>query len=293
MPVLMPADVPSIIDHPLNDAVRWSHDPRLPGIEAMRATWVTHVFSRHAHAAYTVGVNDAGRGMFDCRGEPHLTTRDTLNLINPGDIHTGRAVCAAGWTYRNLYLDTDRMRWLLEQFGGGRPILPHFASPLVKDQDTARSLRRLILAFEQSTSPLEIDSCLLVTVDQLLARHATNPPAVPAVGREPQAVERAKRYLEAHAADDVSIATLAQEVGASPFHLIRAFHRAAGLPPHAYQTALRVQKAQAALRAGTPIAQAAVEAGFYDQSHLTRCFKRALGVTPGRYRASAIPSKTA
>jgi AraC-like DNA-binding protein len=70
----------------------------------------------------------------------------------------------------------------------------------------------------------------------------------------------------------------------SPFHLLRVFRAAVGLPPHAYQIQLRVARAKELLRAGMPIAAVAVEVGFVDQSHLTRHFKRLVGVPPGRYR---------
>jgi len=57
------------------------------------------------------------------------------------------------------------------------------------------------------------------------------------------------------------------------------------MTPHAYQLQVRVRRAKALLLAGHPIAQAATEAGFWDQSHLTRHFKRTIGVTPARYIA--------
>jgi AraC-like DNA-binding protein len=276
---------------PAIDTVRWTRDPELPGIEVMRATWVSHVFARHMHEAYTIGVNDAGKGVFDCRGEPRVTAPDSLNLINPGDVHTGRAAGAEGWTYRNLCVDVEVMRVLVGHLGGNRS-LPHFPNPLVHDGDLARSFRRLVSAIEQPSSRLERESLLLSTLGYLLTRHAVGAPAEADGGRERQAVERARAYLEAHYADEVSVAKLAAEVGVSPFHLIRTFQRTVGLSPHRYQTALRVQAAHAALRSELPIAQIAVETGFYDQSHLTRCFKRALGAAPGQYRASAVLSKT-
>ena len=57
--------------------------------------------------------------------------------------------------------------------------------------------------------------------------------------------------------------------------------------PHAYQTQLRVRHAKSLLQARLPIALVATEAGFYDQAHLTRHFKRIVGVTPGRYASAA------
>jgi AraC-like DNA-binding protein len=56
------------------------------------------------------------------------------------------------------------------------------------------------------------------------------------------------------------------------------------MTPHDYQIQIRVRRARTLLLAGCPIAQAAAEAGFYDQAHLTRHFKRITGISPGRYR---------
>jgi AraC-like DNA-binding protein len=81
----------------------------------------------------------------------------------------------------------------------------------------------------------------------------------------------------------VTLRALARFAGLSAFHLCRVFREAVGMPPHAYQTQIRVRRAKSLLAAGVPIARAAAEAGFYDQSHLTRHFKRIVGLTPGRY----------
>ena len=96
----------------------------------------------------------------------------------------------------------------------------------------------------------------------------------------------ARQYLDAHIGDNVSLMSLAVVVGLSPFHLCRVFKDAVGLTPHAYQDQLRVRRAKQLLTEQVPIAQAAVEVGFYDQAHLTRHFKRVVGITPGRYVAA-------
>uniref|UniRef100_UPI0012E1DA04 helix-turn-helix domain-containing protein n=1 Tax=Nonomuraea sp. SBT364 TaxID=1580530 RepID=UPI0012E1DA04 len=77
---------------------------------------------------------------------------------------------------------------------------------------------------------------------------------------------------------------LAAAVGATPFALVRAFRLAYGLPPHAYLTQLRVRRARELLARGTPPAEAALAAGFCDQSHLSRHFRRIVGTTPGAYQ---------
>jgi AraC-like DNA-binding protein len=90
--------------------------------------------------------------------------------------------------------------------------------------------------------------------------------------------------LTAAAGVTPSLDELAAVAGATPFALLRAFQRAYGLPPHAYLVQLRVRRARELLERGVPPAVAAVSAGFCDQSHLSRHFRRIVGATPGLYQ---------
>jgi AraC-like DNA-binding protein len=70
----------------------------------------------------------------------------------------------------------------------------------------------------------------------------------------------------------------------SPFALLRAFRDETGMPPHAYLNQLRVRLARRLLDSGLPPADVAARAGFADQPHLNRLFKRVVGVPPGAYQ---------
>jgi AraC-like DNA-binding protein len=82
----------------------------------------------------------------------------------------------------------------------------------------------------------------------------------------------------------VTLAELAALSGVSRFQLLRGFAREIGITPHAYLVQLRVRLARRLLAQGHTPAQAALLAGFADQSHLTRAFVRQCGITPGGYR---------
>jgi AraC-like DNA-binding protein len=92
--------------------------------------------------------------------------------------------------------------------------------------------------------------------------------------------------MRAQYAADLSLAYLAQTVGITSFQLIGLCKRVSGLTPHAYLTQIRVSVARDRLKQGCPIAVAAAESGFYDQSALTRYFKRGFGITPGQFAAA-------
>jgi AraC-like DNA-binding protein len=94
-------------------------------------------------------------------------------------------------------------------------------------------------------------------------------------------------YLQAHYADEVALQELAGVVNLSPFHLSRLFRQVVGVPPHAYQTQLRLAHAKTLLAHGFEASYVAHETGFFDQTHFTRQFQRHYLVTPGSYRKTA------
>jgi AraC-like DNA-binding protein len=99
-------------------------------------------------------------------------------------------------------------------------------------------------------------------------------------------VRRARSFLADRWDRPVALGELASFAGLSRFELVRRFRAQTGLTPHAFQTNLRIAHARTMLRAGDPIAGVAAACGFADQPHLTRTFRRAVGVTPGRFAAA-------
>jgi AraC-like DNA-binding protein len=93
-----------------------------------------------------------------------------------------------------------------------------------------------------------------------------------------------KDFVEAHAGEALDLERLAREVHLSKYHFARTFREAEGVTPWAYVQRVRVRKAKALLDAGVPLSEAALRAGFCDQSHFTHTFRRHEGVTPGQYR---------
>ncbi len=99
-------------------------------------------------------------------------------------------------------------------------------------------------------------------------------------------LRRTTEFLMAHLAEDVALADLAEIAGLSPFHFCRAFKQSTGLPPHAWLTARRIERAQQ-LMAAHPcmgLTEIALCVGYESQAAFGVAFKRATGVTPGQWR---------
>lgn len=252
-------------------------------LEARRGFGVARPVPRHWHEEYQLCLIQAGSGELIYRGRDLPTPPASLFMVHPGEVHSNRADDRAGCSYRTLFVGADLMRGAAAEAGAAGSAPPFFPTAVVYEADIIRQYLELHCALERPSSSLERQTLLLDLLAGLVARYAELRPATRAPGKERHAVGRARDYLAEHFAENVSLEQLARVANLSPFHFSRVFAEETGMPPHAFQTQLRVARAAALLREGWPIPQAADAAGFADQSHLTRHFKRLTGVTPGRY----------
>ncbi|TXH33410.1 MAG: AraC family transcriptional regulator [Rhodospirillaceae bacterium] len=106
-------------------------------------------------------------------------------------------------------------------------------------------------------------------------------------GLPPGVTRRVLEYVETHLSEKMDLAVLAGVAGFSVFHFAREFKQTAGVTPHFYLLQKRVQRAKEMLaRTNLSLSEIALAAGFADQSHLARHFRRMVGSTPREFRWS-------
>lgn len=267
----------------MKEQVKFWRSPQFADLELLHARFITHSFCRHTHDTYAIGVIQQGAEEFDYRGATHVATAGSVALINPGEPHDGHAATEGGWMYRMLYPDVSILQQAMAD-SWQSPDIPYFPQPVIQDEYLKGLLLRLHVTLEKSTCQLEQDSRMVWTMAQLIARHAGDRPTLKAARKESQPIRLVQNYLEAHYAENSSLAELAAIANLSPFYLLRTFRKQVGLPPHGYLNQVRLHRAKRLLVQGKPISDVAQETGFADQSHLTRQFKRMTGVTPGQYQ---------
>jgi AraC-like DNA-binding protein len=235
---------------------------------------------RHAHAEIQLGLGLEAHGEYRLRGGTHRVSPGAVSVIPPGEAHRSRDVADAPTptTYRMLYLPVAALDVAT---GGASDGTPTFREVAVTDAELSRRVLALCAALSAPASRLERDAAVLAVASGLLA-HVGHAPWASTPG-VPPGVALARDLLRDDPAEDVALADLAALAGLSPAHLNRAFARAFGLPPHAYQLAARIDAARRLLADGWSVTHAAAEAGFHDSSHLSRHFKRLVGEAPGRY----------
>ena len=240
---------------------------------------------KHSHGEYQICLSLDFPGVYGYRGTSHAVPVGSLSVVHPGEVHSARdpEERRSPSSFRMMYAEPDLLARAATEVAGrraGPP--PFFRDTVIMDRPLALDFLRLHVALEGAAPRLEQDTRLLFVLTRLVGRHAgvsLSPPP----GREHRAVRLAREYLEDNLGRGVSLEELARLANLSPFHLARVFRDEVGLPPHAYQAQARVDRARSLLLRGWPAARVARETGFADQSHLSRRFKRLVGVTPGRY----------
>jgi len=261
-------------------ARHWPH-PTFPATDLLHARYVTYAFGRHRHPQYAIAVITHGLEAFDLRGTRHHAGPGTVAMVDPDIVHTGQAGNLGGWRYQVLYPDVDLMRSVARDLGADG--LPTFPQCTVDDPHVAAALLRAHAAAASGDrlASSELTRSALGLVVRRYARMAHAGPAEPGAGQ--RRVAETAAVLRDRLVSPPSLDELAELAGCSPFALIRAYRRHVGMPPHAFLTQCRIDRARALLAGGADIASTAFEVGFADQAHLTRQFRRHTGVPPGRY----------
>ncbi|MES5821503.1 AraC family transcriptional regulator [Streptomyces sp. RG80] len=253
-----------------------------PRLDLLTARFDKHVYAPHAHDEFTVGVCVGGSEIIDYRGGHIRTGPGSIVVLAPGEVHTGGPGNATdGYAYRALYAQT-----LLLTDGTLGPALPHFREPLIDDPELAAALHATHRQLSAHPDPLEAESRLPWLLTTLARRHSTARAAPDTIRGADRLALLVRDRLADELLDPPSLADLATELSLSRYQLLRAFRTTMGIPPYAWLAQHRVHRARHLLDSGIRPADAASLVGFADQAHLTRWFRRVLGVTPAAYRNS-------
>jgi AraC-like DNA-binding protein len=254
-----------------------------PGILFSRGMRMTHPYPRHWHEELHLCAYTSGSGYLGYRGNSHLVAEGDFVVTPPGEVHENWVDGESGVSFCGVYMDGSAFGRVSRQIAGRELTIPALRDFLVRDRLVGQRFLAMHLAAERGGSRLEQDELLLKFMQAFLSRCSAEGAVGAPVGYERFAVRRARDYIEANFNESISLAQLGGLAELSPFYLHRVFCAEIGMPPHAYQTQVRINRAKQMLRQRYSLAAVAASTGFADQSHLTRHFRRLVGVTPGRF----------
>ena len=269
-------------DEHSKERVSYARPAGVPGTELMVAYASARVW-RVLHDRYVLCGCRAAAAEWRYRGKSHSLNDGNLMLMEPGEMHCNTTVYKPA-DFKVLMIDPEIFKSAAKEHGLSST--PHFGLNQVEDPRLIGALYRFSAVVEAGGSVLEQQSWFALCVSLFLRYAERTPPQLNTTNTQ-HAVQRAKKYLQERFCEPVGLEELSIAGGLSRFHLVRAFTRYVGLPPHAYQIRMRIARGCALLRAGVPVADVATQLGFADQSHFTRHFKRVWGSTPAHYAQAA------
>jgi len=272
-----------------DQVANWILGQSTRGIERMEARLLGWRFAPHRHDTYAIGITLSGVQTFRYRGSQRYCRAGQCHILHPDEVHDGAAATDAGATYRIVYVDPSLVQRVLR----GRS-LPFVPDPIVNLTPAQR--RVLSQAWDMDE---EIDALgeaeIAAAVAEVLALASglgepTRPRNVPI-----KALQRVRAKLASDPTHPTRVRDLERISGLDRWTLARDFRAAFGTSPRRFRTMRQLDHVRQSLMQGVSLAEAALLAGFSDQSHMTRMFKRTYGLTPldwARRQAWSRPHKS-
>ena len=264
----------------------WRH-PRFADLCLLKARFIRHRYELHTHPTYVLAVITQGCERLRIGTRRQVAPAGSIIIVHPEECHDGEAGIAEGWSYRTLYPSVPLMSSVSRELGRQAP--PVFGTRVIDDHSLADMLWRAHQAAE-GDDPDQAEFAMLVALRGLIMRYADSGGGAEADDRSGA---RRRFALYADAVDpkqggSSDLRRLAQLANVTRFQVIRDFKRVTGLTPGAYTRNRRLRLAGRLIEQGAPIVEAALAAGFADQSHLSRSFRSTHGITPRMYRRAYI-----
>ncbi|QXX88267.1 AraC family transcriptional regulator (plasmid) [Acinetobacter lwoffii] len=246
-------------------------------IERIEAFFSKHAYQSHRHDTFAIGRTLSGVQSFHYRGEFRHSLPGMTMVIHPDEKHDGESGSEDGFRYRMLYVEPALIQNIIQ----GKP-LPFLDNGISQDPRLFQATNVLLQNLEYPLDILEEEDALYdlaMALCEVSGQNISNQKTYDYVS-----AERAREYIHATLDQNISLEELEQNIGRDRWGLSRDFRLLFGTSPHRYMTMRRLDIVKSCLSAGMPLIDAAMTAGFFDQSHMTRHFVKAFGITPARWK---------
>lgn len=259
--------------------VRYYRNSGYPFFMVKKCIGQSHASRKHFHNQLAISFVTGGSSLFRFGEDEYHIHAGQLVLIAPGFVHQCLPDEVEAWSFQMIFVEES---WL-ESNGITGEARPCF---VVKDL-TAAEFRVLESHFQALCKTDGFcEEALFSIVDMAMSENESSIMNLQASDLANEGILRASAYIRGHLAEAVRLDDLAEVAGMNKFMLIRCFAKAYNTTPHAWQNMLRMDEARRLLEAGNTIADAALAAGFYDQSHFSRSFKESFGITPKQFTSA-------
>lgn len=241
----------------------------LDGMEIKSATFVDKYFPLHFHQSWSLAYIESGSENISFNSFDFLLNTSAWILIPPYSLHKNWGNKRQAWAYQAFYINDDIVKKIAQKY--------HF------DYSQLASTPYFITYCTEKI-PITADSIFELLGNLFSNTHYHEASLKHTSTHHPCYIDELIAYLQYNFNDSITLDSLETRFKVNKFKLLKNFKVKIGLTPLEYQTAFRIEKAKQLFFDDISLTHIALESGFYDQSHFTHCFKKYVGVTPGRYK---------
>jgi AraC-like DNA-binding protein len=255
----------------------------LQDLELQRAERAATRRTPHVHGEFEIAIIERGAQRIRRRGTTTVAGEGTIVVIPPGEVHAHEPLEGTDAASRSFFPDLAALS------EASSVATPSFRDLVMHDAGLGRYIGALHRMLETPGSALARETHAVFAATTLVQRHGSGGSTEAPTPECDRIIKRVREYLHDRLDANVSLSELSELTGLPPTRLVRAFQHGIGMAPHAYHVQIRVNRAKQLLASGQGVAAVAGATGFVDQSHLTRHFRRCVGVTPGMYATAVRP----
>ena len=253
---------------------------QLPYLELKYSTTFNECPQKHYHNMICILALKQGSAKFIVNEKELVLKKSRLIVINPNEVHY--SICdEKNKDYYVIYINRDWYQVLQKQIFKTNNII---AIPNILDNLTiSDEFFNLFTTLSEDTDVIEKELKLLDFLKTIFNEYIDEKVFLK-IEETTKIAKEFKEYIEKNISSKLTLSSIAKELKVSPYHIIRICNQDFGLSANAYIVNKRVHRAKKLIGNGVDISEAAVEVGFYDQSHLTNVFKKVFAITPKAYQ---------
>lgn len=263
--------------------IRYLRHAALPWLEAKKCDAYAISYKKHFHDELSIGLIDMGTSKVWCDGTNLRVEPGSVLCFPPDMPHACSPDSDYPWTYKMLFIHPQWIQSVFREEPAEARDIP-FLFQSRSNKQAALRLNHCVSALEANLGPMEIEVCFINMLRAVAYSSGSREHDRRTVSSKH--LDLIKEYLHEHFKERITLDDLERVTGISKFHLSHLFKKGSSLPPHAYQNLLRINYAKKELSRSRAIADIALEAGFYDQSHMTKLFIHTVGLPPLQYASS-------
>lgn len=235
-----------------------------------------HAYKPHLHSELSVGIIQKGTTILTINDVDYSLNEGDAVIIMPYVVHNCQPVDLENWAFTMIYLDDLYRDALVESLSHDMDIGITRLGPkeFKLIEDLASVLKSQCDPFIKEVELIDCINTIIESIEIIITKQIDD------------SIEKVRAYIQEHYLEELSLDTLQRTFRINKFKLIRRFKKLYHSTPSAYQLQLKVNEAKHLIKRGDDLVDVALKAGFYDQAHLTREFKKATGLTPHQYATS-------